>query len=132
MANEPVIKTSQSGWLEKLAGIYRKREHAILVDDAELGVDPGRDSLLSMGKRARLSAREWSAILIALGVAATGTYLLVMAILDPEPFSKMGMAIGSGTLLVLGGGLMAIRVLTRIKPPNVRVSARGFEIGWDD
>jgi len=48
-----------------------------------------------------------------------------MAVLDPEPYSKITFALGSGTLLTFGGGFGAIRILAeqdqRAKAPaNMR------------
>jgi hypothetical protein len=125
------IKTSQAGWLGRLAKAYQKQTPVVVVDDGNVGIDPSSDSLLAMGRRAELGPRDWTAVAVALGVAATGAYLVVMAILDPEPFSKIGLALGAGTALVLGGGFSAIHVLTNVRPPRVHLSARGIEIAWD-
>jgi hypothetical protein len=38
--------------------------------------------------------------------------------------------VGGGLACVLGGGFSAIRILTREKPPSVRVRPSGFEIDW--
>jgi hypothetical protein len=50
--------------------------------------------------------------------------------MDPEPTSKLGLLIGGGVTCVLCGGFGAIRILTHLKPPNVRVTAQGIEIAW--
>ena len=127
-----VIRTSTSGWMVALAKAYRARAPVELIDDARLGVDPIRETLLDMGRRAGLSTREWVAVLVALGVGLAGAYLLVMAILDPEPYSKISFALATGGVLVLSGGFGAIRVLVGHKPPTVRLSPHGgFEIVFD-
>ncbi len=127
-----VIRTTSPGWLASLAHAYRRRQSLELIDDAQIGVDPIRDTLFDMGKKAKLSRREWMAVLIALGIGFSGAYLLIMAILDPEPFSKIAIALTTGGLLVAGGGLAAIRVLVGHKPPNIRISPRGgFEIFFE-
>lgn len=126
-----VIKTSSPGWLASLAKAYQSQTSVALIDDARIGVDPINDTLLDMGKKANLSQREWIAVLVALGVGVVGAYLLVMAILDPEPYSKIAFALGTGALLVAGGGFAAIRVLVGHKPPNIKVSSSGgFEISF--
>ena len=129
--NELIIRTAERGWLSKVAAAYKARSPMIIVDDANVGIDPSEDTILAMGKKAKLEVQEWVAVGVALGIATAGAYLLVMAILDPEPFSKMAFAIGSGSILVLGGGFAAIRILTNHKPPNVRVTPRGFEVQWE-
>ncbi|HXW64048.1 MAG TPA: hypothetical protein VEK74_03100 [Burkholderiaceae bacterium] len=127
-----IIQTSSPGWLASLATAYRQRRSVELIDDARIGVDPIRDTLFDMGKKANLSHREWIAVLVALGIGIAGAYLLVMAILDPEPFSKIAFALATGGLLVAGGGFAAIRVLVGHRPPTVRVSPRGgFEIFFE-
>jgi hypothetical protein len=132
MEHQPlVVRTSEPGWLALLAGAYRHRSPVLVIDDGRVGIDPGSDTLLNMGRRANFGARDWAAVAVALGVAATGTFLVVTAIMDPEPFSKIGFALGAGAVLVLGGGFSAIRVLTNVKPPSVRLSPRGIEISWD-
>jgi hypothetical protein len=126
-----VIRTSSPGWLASLAKAYQSQTSVALLDDAQIGVNPINDTLLDMGRKANLSQREWIAVLVALGVGVTGAYLLVMAILDPEPYSKIAFALGTGALLVAGGGFAAIRVLVGHKPPNIKVSpSRGFEISF--
>jgi hypothetical protein len=126
------IRTSQPGWLTSLARAYEAKTSVHLLDDATIGINPINETLLDMGRKANLSMREWIAVLISLGVGATGAYLLVMAILDPEPFSKIAFALGTGAFLIFGGGLSAVRILTGHKPPNIRVSPTGgFEIRFE-
>ncbi len=127
---ELTIRTSETGWLSKVATAYKTKNPIVIIDDANVGIDPRQDSLFTMGKKADLSPQEWTAVIVAVGIAAAGAFLLVMAILDPEPFSKMAFTIGSGSVLVVGGGFSAIRILTHHKPPNVKMTTRGFEINW--
>jgi hypothetical protein len=125
------IRTSKAGWVKEVAKLYKSRNPFALLDDAKVGVDPRNDTILQMGVKAGLSRREWSATLICLGVAGIGVWLVVAAVLDPEPFSKVFATIAAGAVLLSTGSLMAVRILTHIKPPNVRVSKTGiFEIYW--
>jgi hypothetical protein len=127
-----IVRTSSKDWLPSLAAAYRARTTVTLIDDAQLGVDPINQTLLEMGLKASLSAREWSAVLIGLGVSAMGAYLLVMAIVDPEPFSKISFAIGTGAALAMGGAFSSMRVLTGHNPPTIRVLPNaGFEIAFE-
>jgi hypothetical protein len=128
---ELIIKTSEQGWLSKIAKAYKARIALVIVDDAKVGIDPTKDTIFAMGKKADLNSRDWTAVLIALGIAGMGVHLLLVAIADPEPFSKMAFTIGAGAALTLGGGFGAIRVLTGHKPPTVRVTTRGFEVSWE-
>jgi len=124
-----VIHTSSTNWLRTLAKAYKSQASVLLIDDAEYGIDPINDTLLEMGRKANLHAREWGAVLIALGMAGSGVALLVAAILDPEPFSKIAATLAASIVLIFGGGFAAIRVLTGHKPPTVKVNPKGgFEI----
>src|SRR6266852_5564103 len=130
-ATNLTIRTSEQGWLAQLAKAYRNRDQVVIVDDANVGIDPGSQSLLELGLKAGLSRKEWTAVLIAGGMTIFGAAVIILAILDPDPTSKLGLLIASGAVLTLGGGFSAIRILTKHKPPKVRVSRKGIEIEWD-
>jgi hypothetical protein len=128
---DSTIRTSQPGWFERLARAYRDRKPVLLVDDAQVGVDPRSQSLVAMGIRAGLSAADWTAVGVAVGVSAAGMVMVVLAFLDPEPTSKLGLLVGGGAVCVLSGGLTAVAILTRRRPPNIEVGPRGFGIKWE-
>jgi hypothetical protein len=126
-----VIKTSEKGWITELAKAYKEKIPAVLYDDAQVGINPKFDTIFQMGAKARLGVQQWTAVVVALGVAATGAYLVVMAVIDPEPFSKIAFALGAGTVMVLGGGFSAVQTLTQQRPPKITLHANGsFEIAW--
>jgi hypothetical protein len=131
MPSELTIRTSEPGWLAKLAAAYRQRQAVLLIDDAQVGLDPTRQTLLDMGRVAALNRREWAGALVSLGLTGIGLWMVVAAVLDPEPTSKLGLLIGGGTVCLLSGGFSAIRILTRSRPPTVEVGARGVQIRWD-
>jgi hypothetical protein len=125
------IKTSEEGWLARLAHSYRKRQPILLVDDAKVGIDPTTQSILDMGRRAELGVQEWAAVLVALGMVGAGIWMTVAAVLDPEPTSKLGLLVTGGIVCTVGGGFSAIRILTRHKPPSVKLTRSGVHIQWD-
>lgn len=127
-----VIRTSETGWLKALALAYRDKKHVLVVDDAKVGIDPDQDSLLEMGRKAHLSARDIVAACLATGMGAFGAAMIVMAFLDPEPTSKLTLLIASGALLTATGGWTAIHILTRHKPPGIKLGRNGIEITWPD
>lgn len=130
--SELTIRTTSPAWLGTLAKAYQSKTSVFLVDDANLGVNPINDTLLDMGRKANLSQREWIAVFVALGVSSAGAFLLVMAVLDPEPYSKIAFALGTGAVLIAGGGFAAIRVLVGHKPPNIKLSPTGgFQISFE-
>lgn len=127
---EKIVRTSDPEWLRRLALIYQARMPVELIDDAGLGIHPEDQTLLQMARHSGLSSREIAGVSVALGMSGAGLTMVILAFLDPEPTSKLGLLVGGGIACVLGGGFSAIRILTNHKPPNVRATARGIEISW--
>jgi hypothetical protein len=127
---ETVIRTSEKGWLGRLAQAYRDKTAILLIDDAGAGVDPSRDSLIAMGIKAGLATAEWIAVGVSIGMSAAGIIMVVLAFLDPEPTSKLGLLVGGGAVCILTGGLTAVRILTKIRPPNIELTPLGMRIWW--
>lgn len=132
METTPMVRTSEHGWLAQVAKAYRNREQIVIMDDANAGIDPSGQTLLQMGLKRGLSRNDWIGVCVALGMTVWGAVMVVLAVLDPDPTSKLGLMVGSGVVLTFGGGFTTIWILTNRKPPKVRVSPRGgFEIAWD-
>ena len=131
MRKTPQSARASRGGSPGSAQAYRERTPVLLVDDAEVGIDPASQSLAAMGIRAGLTPADWAAVGVAVGVSAAGMMMVVLAFLDPEPTSKLGLLVGGGAACVLTGGLTAVGILTRRRPPNIEVSARGFKIRWE-
>ncbi len=125
-----IIRTSQKEWLMLLSKAYKEHSSVQLIDDADLGINPAEHTILDMGKKADLGAKDWAAVVISVGVAAAGVWMVVAAILDPEPTSKLGLLVAGGVVLAATGGLSAIKVLTQEKPPSVEFGRNGFKIDW--
>jgi len=126
------VRTSQADWLKALAVIYRQRQPVLLIDDARVGVDPSNYTLLQMARQVRLSHREIAGVCVGLGMSAAGVGMVILAFVDPEPTSKLGLLIAGGVACVLCGGAGALQVLTHVRPPIVRITARGIEIAWKE
>ena len=131
LAAPTTIRTSEKDWLARLTAAYRQHTAVDLIDDAQVGIDPQQQSLLQMGISGRLSPREWTGVAIAGGMTVFGAYLVVAAILDQEPTTKLGLLVGSGALLALTGGFQTIRLLTGKKPPSITITRQGVHIGWE-
>ena len=48
------------------------------------------------GRSAKLSRREWTAVLISAGMSVFGAAMVILAFVDPDPTSKLGLLVGSG------------------------------------
>ena len=129
-APAPTIRTSEKDWLARLTEAYRRHAQVDLIDDAGAGIDPARQSLLQMGLSGRLTRREWTAVSVSAGMTVFGAGLIIAAIVDPDPTSKLGLLVGSGALLALTGGFQTIHLLTRLRPPSITISPRGIHIDW--
>lgn len=83
-----------------------------------------------MGRKANLSTREIVAVCVSCGMGLIGAGMVLLAFVDPEPTSKLGLLIGSGAVLTITGGWSAIHILTKNKPPNIKLGKNGVEISW--
>jgi hypothetical protein len=124
------IRTSDAGWLKTLAGAYRDNTNVVLIDDANTGIDPAGQTLLQMGVQARMSKREIMGVAIACGMSFAGAAMIGLAIIDPEPTSKLSLLVGGGIALALTGGLTSVQILTRKRPPRIVVGIGRFELDW--
>lgn len=127
-----IIRTSSSRWLPHLAKAYKGHQPVSLVDDAGAGINPAKDTLFEMGRKAELTSKEALAVAVAVGMGALGAGMIVLAFLDPEPTSKLAILLAGGAVLIGTGGFAAIQILVDLKPPTVKRKKDGsFEISWD-
>ena len=112
MSGEIVIRTSEIGWFQTLSTLYKEKTPFLIVDDASVGINLSDDSLLFMGVKAGLSTGEWKRVLGCLGVSSIGILIILAAILDPEPTSKLAILTLGGLLIAGSGGAAALYVLT--------------------
>lgn len=130
MSYQLTVRTSQAGWLALLAKAYKDKTPTLIIDDANVGIDPANQSIFDMGRKAELSRAEIAAACIACGMSVAGIAIVLLAVYDPEPTSKLALLFVSGAVLALSGGFSAIHVLTKNKPPSIKVGKNGFEIFW--
>jgi len=121
------IRTSQDNWVDVAIKSYTKKIEFNLIDDAELGlsekdVKSAMHLLAFMKREKRLSINDISTILIGLGITASGVWIVLAAIADPEPTSKLTLLIAGGMVLALTGSLGTLRALGI----NFSVSAKAF------
>ena len=126
------IRTSEHEWWKLLSQSYKNEQSILLIDDAKIGVDPFGDTIFQMLLKAKLSPRELAAVCVSLGMSAIGIGMIVLAFLDPEPTSKLGLLVGGGVPTVLLGGSSALYILVKLKPPKIAINAAGeFTIDWE-
>ncbi|MBD3286522.1 hypothetical protein GF359_08120 [candidate division WOR-3 bacterium] len=109
------IKTTDDKWLEKALRCYRDGIGFKLIDDAEIGIGQ-KDlesgiSLVRAASRRKISLKQIGQMLTGLGIGAAGIWMVIAAIVDPEPTSKLGLLIAGGIVLTLTGGLAVLRAL---------------------
>jgi len=97
---------------------------------AAVGFDPSEDSLYNLARKAKLSAREIAGACVAVGMSVAGVALIVAAIFDPEPTSKLTALVTGGIVLAATGGASAVWILADRKPPTVKAGPKGFGISW--
>jgi hypothetical protein len=127
------IRSSESEWILKLSQAYKDRVPVIFVDDAVTGFDPRNDTIFSFGQRSGFTRTDWEKVLGCLGVSVVGIVLIVLAMIDPEPTSKLAILVAGGVILACTGGAAALFVVTGLKPPTVKVHAgagQKFEMSW--
>ncbi len=113
---KPIIKTSQQNWLEHSLQQYSNKTEFEFIDDANIGLTPkdlaSAISLIKASKtKAKLSVKSIMAALVGLGLSASGVWIIILAIADPEPTTKLGLLIGGGFLLAFTGGYGTLRAL---------------------
>jgi len=67
--------------------------------------------LKKMSVSRRTGWREITAILTGLGMSSAGIWMVLAAIVDPEPTTKLWILTFGGVMLVLTGGLSILRAL---------------------
>ena len=102
----------------------------LVIDDANVGIDPSTHTLFDMGRKAELSTAEITAVCVSCGMSIAGIGMVLLAFYDPEPTTKLGLLVACGAVLALTGGFSAIYILTKKKPPNIKVGKNGIEIAW--
>lgn len=112
----PVILTSDENWVDRAMKAYTKKVAFDLVDDAKIGLSEkdvkSAINLLSfMKKERKMKLKDISSVLVGLGITASGVWIVLAAIADPEPTSKLTLLVTGGLILALTGSLGTLRAL---------------------
>ena len=111
-----IIKTSEEGWLKKSLELYSKKQTFTLVDDARVGLNE-KDLVSAVTliraakKKAGFPIKTIFQALTSLGITGVGVYIVLLAIADPEPTSKLGLLITGGLMIAVTGSLGALSSL---------------------
>ncbi len=125
-----LIRTSDQGWSKKLYVAYRDNIEFKLFDDAGLGIDLTTDFLCDAYDKGRLTPKDWANIFLGTGSTLAGAWLLRIAMMSPEPVSKLPL-VGVAMLMMVVGAPYAMYIISGKKPMSFRVSEHGIEFGWD-
>lgn len=120
---EKTIKTSDKKWLETALKEYSSKKQFTLIDDKRIKLkEKDLNSAVSLIKAAKLkgkkSIKQITKILLGLGLSSAGVYVIIIAIADPEPTSKLSLLLIGGIILAISGGygtLRALRIKFRVK-----------------
>lgn len=111
-----IVKTSETEWLKNAIELYSKKKAFSLVDDAKVGLtEKDLVSAVSLIRAAKKKAgfpiKTIVQALTSLGITGAGVYIVLLAIADPEPTSKLGLLITGGLILAVTGSLGALSSL---------------------
>jgi len=105
-----IIRTSDKKWLEKALNCYTTKVAFEFLDDVPIGI--GHDDLLSAvaliaaaKNSGMITWQQIVGILTGLGMSGIGVWLIIAAIADPEPTSKLGILLAGGVVMAMTGGL---------------------------
>lgn len=111
-----IIKTSDTEWLKIAIDNYSKKQAFTLVDDANIGLTE-KDLVSAVTliraakKKGGSSIKTIAQALTSIGITGAGVYIVILAIADPEPTSKLGLLITGGLVLAVTGSLGALSSL---------------------
>lgn len=111
-----ILKTSNTEWLKIAIENYSKKRAFTLIDDAKIGLTE-KDLISAVTliraakKKGGSSIKTIAQALTSIGITGAGIYIVILAIADPEPTSKLGLLITGGLILAVTGSLGALSSL---------------------
>ncbi len=111
-----VIKTSDNIWFEEAIKAFTEKKEFKFIDDAEFNfTEKDLKSALHLIKATKkkkiFSWKTIVKVLTSLGISAIGVWIIILAIADPDPTSKLGLLIGGGLVIIMTGSYGALRSL---------------------
>lgn len=113
---EKTVKTSSKNWLEEALNEYTSKKEFILVDDKEIKIkEDDLNSAVNLIKAAKAkegkSSTQITKSLTSIGLSSAGICVIMLAIADPEPTTKLSLLLVGGIVLAISGGYDALRAL---------------------
>lgn len=110
-----IVRTSDKDWLAKALKLYTNKKTFTFEDDAGLKLTQ-KDlksvvSLVRAVKSKSSLSRQIIPALAGIGITGAGVWLVLAAIADPEPTTKLGLLITGGLVLALTGSLGTLAAL---------------------
>lgn len=108
-------KSSEEGWKIKAIKAYTQKSEFTLVDNAGFGLT-AKDVRSAINLKAlknkenRISTKEIASVVIGLGISASGLWMVLAAITDPKPTSKLVLLVAEGLILAITSSLGSSRV----------------------
>lgn len=105
-----IIGTSEVNWLDGATKYYSEKIRFTFIDHANLCItEKNLKSAINLTRSARTkSDKTWKSIarvLAGIDASSIGIYIIGLAIVNPEPTTKLGLLVGGGPFLVLTGSL---------------------------
>ena len=128
------IKTSDSNWRTQLMQAVNQQQSIMLIDDAQLGFYDKSDLsayIASQPTEKKITPAALLSMASNVGLTGIGVWLVRLAIVDPEPTSKLSLLVAGGITCILTGSLSFQRHLTAQSPPSIEMTLEGIRIYWD-
>jgi hypothetical protein len=101
---ETTIKTSEVNWFERAINCYKEKRGFTFIDDVNLGIiEKDLISAINLIKSGKMTWKNICGVLAGIGISTMGIYIIRLAILDPEPTTKLGLLITGGLVLTVTG-----------------------------
>lgn len=128
------IKTSDANWRTQLMQAVNQQQSIILVDDAQLGFYDESDLssyIASQPVEKKITPATLLGMASNIGLTGIGVWLVRLAVVDPEPTSKLSLLVAGGITCILTGSLSFQRHLTSQTPPSIEMTLEGIRIYWE-
>ena len=110
-----IIRTSDKYWLDKVLKAYKEKKTFEFIDDAEIGIrKQDLKSAILLINRVKHLGTPWKIIgqiLTGFGLSGIGLTLVLLAVFDPEPTSKLWILLSGGVVFIMTGGVSILRAL---------------------